>query len=353
MLRPPGVISRLRLSLGVAKPVLMPASRLAGSELIALGGSESIELPEIDHLPVSSEDRDAGLAGTHLVLPPPSVRILRDVRVRLESGHLSCGHGVLVSESVPVAERNRRRERRKRREPTPVSGNVTAFAAPHHDPCSRLAESMPKLILLQHPAVRRFGPITVVHSGLSAMEKHILGFRDPKHLVLREFEPETVVSGDRTVLAGPVTRSGTAGLPSWYREWLKRHLSQSSPPGASLMLALVHGPRDPLAASPILDTLRGRGFTVVDTEALTFGNEASHDSAAGIASAIRDASVLVGASDSALAHVAFANSARVVQVGLSPTVTARAMQLAVSCRLSFHFTGSAHIEATLDMLRNT
>jgi hypothetical protein len=201
--------------------------------------------------------------------------------------------------------------------------------------------------------VRRFGPVTVIHSGLSGIEKHILGFRDPRHLILREYEPEAVVAGDRTVLAGPVTRSGTAALPSWYREWLVRHLSESSPPGASLMLALVHGQEDPLVGSAVLETLRGRGFTVLDTQELTFGNEFSHDSAAGIAAAIRDASVLVGASDSALAHAVLANNAKVVQVGLSPTCTARPMQVAVSCGLTFRYTEPTDIEETLDRLRNS
>ncbi len=338
--------------MGMARPTLIPASRLPGTELIALGGSESFALPEVRALPIGDEDRERGLAGAHLVLPPPSVRMLREVHLQVSSGHLSCGDGLLVAESVPATDRGMRSERRRRNDPVEVSGNVTPYGSSTDDVCARLTETLPKLVILQHPAVRRFGPVTVVHAGMGPLERFVLTFRDPDHLILREFDAAAVVQGERTVLPGPVTRAGTAALPTWFRQWLDRHLADSSPPGASLMVALMHGPTDPLNDPGILDILGDHGFVVIDTKRLTIGDADSSETIGTLVGAVRDASVIVGASDSALSHVAFSRKARIVHVGTTGTVTARPLQVAVSKGLEYHFTKPALLEPTLTSVRH-
>ena len=347
----PGLVKRTTKALGIANAQIVPAARLPGTELVALGGGESVQLPGVRTLPISASDKEHGLAGTSLVLPPSAVRILKGVHIQVRTGVVTLENGCIVAESMPISKDRRMKSPRRSSASTHLAGNVAPYGSTLDDVCAGITEAFPKIVLLQHPAVRRYGPITVVHAGLSPIERFLLSLLDSQQILTEHVGPAAVIQGDRTMLPGPVTRRGTSGSPSWFQEWLDRSLAEISPPRASLMIALIHGAADPLADSDVLNELKAGGFVVIDTSALTLDGSVPSDGISPVVGAIRDASVVVGATDSALAHALLCERADVVHLGLADVVTARPIQLCASKGLNYHFTKPELLGPTLSSLK--
>ena len=102
--RTPQVPSRVRSwagRLGGSRrwPRTVPATVLPGTELIHLGGGESLPCPDAARLPLDDAARRLGLGTTTLALPPARVHVLRDAVVCPSSRVVRSADGRIVAES--------------------------------------------------------------------------------------------------------------------------------------------------------------------------------------------------------------------------------------------------------------
>jgi len=347
------MVDRTRAALGLGGVLVVAASRLEGTELVHLGGGEMVPTPGIGALPLAPRYRSVGLAGETLALPPAAVRILNGVRCSVGDGVVHTEGGAVVAESVSADRLHLvRRERRGRGALVHLSGNVAPYGTPGGSVFEGLLESFPRLLLLQHPAVRRFGRVTAVQpDDLAPLEAHLLGHLDSRQVSVEQMGRGSIVEGDHTMVPAPVTRAGAGALPRWYRRWLDEAAAAAGDTVLPRRLVLTHGADDLLRASPLFDQLvDDLGLVAVDTATNRIDGEAPLRGIDDVVSLIRDAAVLVGATDDALAHALVSRRAEVVQVGLSDTVTPRVLQLAASRGLPHQFVLPGELPAALDRI---
>ena len=106
------VLSRVSGSNGASAIVhrrlrTVPAAVLEGSELIQLGGGESVPCPGIGSLPLAASARRSGLGSPSLALPPARVHVLRDVRIAPSSRVVASGELRDLRRRLATAEEER------------------------------------------------------------------------------------------------------------------------------------------------------------------------------------------------------------------------------------------------------
>ena len=332
----------------------IPASRLSGSELIHLGGGEMVPTPGVRELPLDPAYRSNGLGGESLALPPARVRILEGVHVVVGENVVRLPDGTVVGESVS-SQQLRSLPRRHR---ASLAAMRSGRAAPYGDPGAGafegLVEALPRALLLQHPALRSFAPITLLCApGAPVVERWL---RD--RLGGRQVRPEELAAGDVvqpqvTVVAGPVSRAGAGAIPRWYRRWIDAEAAAAGPAPGPRRLLLVHGGDDPASGrSDLVASAERWDLTTLDcaTGHLIRDGARSEDvwSPSQVVAALRDATVLVGASDDALGHAIVSRRAEIVHVGVQGTVSPRVLQLAESRGLPYRFVRRGEMDTALE-----
>jgi hypothetical protein len=324
---------RLPSGLRLGAPRAIAASRLPGTETVALGGGETVPTPGLAALPVSTRSRAAGLAGDCLALPPATVRVLNDVQVAPAQGVVFTRDRRVVLDSVATERLVLLRRPRRKVPAEHRDGSVAPYGVPDGGVCEALVEALPRALLLQHPALRRYGRVEVLCPPTTAPVESWLLRRLPKgHLLVDRSCTSPLVSATRVLVPSAVTRCGAGAIPRWYDRWVAdavRGLPSAGPPQR---VVLVHGGRDPLRRTALWQQLvHSCGLLPLDTAAL-------HGEALDTALAVlRDARLIVGATDEALSHALLARRARVVEVGLDQLVSPRIAQLCLSRGLPFEF----------------
>lgn len=331
-------------------PELVPAALVPGSELVHLGGGEMVPTPGVPELPLLEPYRHDGLGGESLALPPANVRILNDVQIVLGERVVRTPSGAVVAESVASARVGSLPRHQRGSIPSTRPGSAAPYGTPGGGAFEGLVESLPRALLLQHPALRRWAPISLLcEGGAPPVEAWLLDRLDPRMVRLVTLGARAVVEARHTVVAAPVTRAGAGAITRWYRRWLDDQAAAvGSVDGAPLprRLVLVHGGHDPMHGVVLPEAGHDRPLVVLDTST---GNTSSGPAldGAGIVAALHHAELIVGASDDALGHVALCRRARVVQVGVSELITPRVLQLAESRALPHTFVRPHELHETL------
>jgi hypothetical protein len=203
-------------------PRTVPAAVLNGTELIHLGGGESLPCPDADRLPLTPTSSRLGLGTSALALPPARVHVLHDAVVYPGSRVVGVPDGRIVAESVTTDMVGRAvlDHREMKAPPIRIDGTVAIFRSPLRSRYHTLIDHLPRAGLLIHPAMRRVGPITVLHDGpLSPLETWLLGHLSGRNIRLLQVEPGTPLRAERVLVPSYVTRPRAGAVPSWYRRW--------------------------------------------------------------------------------------------------------------------------------------
>ena len=341
--RTPEVPSRVRNwagRLGGSRrwPRTVPATVLAGTELIHLGGGESLPCPDADRLPLDPAVRRLGLGTAALALPPARVHVLRDVLVQPGSRVVTAADGRVVAESVTqdMVGQALIDPKELRSTPVEIEGTVAVFRSPWRSRYHTLIDHLPRAALLIHPAMHRVGPITVLHDGpLTPLEEWLLPQLSGRNIQLREVEPGTAVRAERVLLPGYVTRPGAGAVPSWYRRWADK-ISIGGAPDAA-----VDGPRrifaDPRSANgrgtvanrQELDTLLDRyGIVAVDPDSIPVPK---------LLGLYREADLVLGVHGSGLSQSLFSRRTHIVELLGGRTLLPNLYYLAASTGLPYDY----------------
>jgi len=203
----------------------VPAAVLEGSELVHLGGGESIACPGIESVSLAPAARRLGLGSPSLALPPARVHVLRDVMLCPGSRVVTTMDGRIVAESLTPDMPGRVDvcDDELRRTPVRLSGTIALYRSPWKPQFHTLVDHLPRAALLAQPAMHHVGPVTLVHDGpLSDVEARLLPRLLGRQIELLEVEAGTPLIADRVLLPGYVTRPFAGAVPSWYRRWLDR-----------------------------------------------------------------------------------------------------------------------------------
>lgn len=320
-------------SLRIGAPATIAASRLAGTETVVLGGGETVPTPGLGALPVSTRHRASGLAGDSLALPPATVRVLKGVQVATSQGAVYTPERRVVLESVATERLGLLRRPRRGAPCEPRERSVAPYGVPGGGVCEALLEALPRALLLQHPALRRYGWVDLLcPPGRAPVESWLLDRLPRGHLRLDRACTTELVSAPRVLVPSAVTRCGAGAVPRWYDRWVARaveDLPRAGPPGR---VVLVHGTRDPLFGTPLWRQLvEVHGLVPLDTSAL------DGDGVTEALAILRDAALIVGASDDALCHALVSRRAQVIELGLREVISPRVAQLCLSRGLAFEF----------------
>ncbi len=293
----------------------VPAAVLNGTELIHLGGGESIPCPDIGTLPLAPSVRRMALGSPSLALPPSRVHVLRDVIVCPGSGLVIDSSGQIVAESMThdMARRVDITDEERRAVPQRLDGTIAVYRSPWRSPYHTLIDHLPRAALLAHPAMRRLGQITLVHDGeLSGVERHLLSQLLPSNVRLMRIETGRSVTAERVVLPGYVTRPGAGAIPSWYRRWIDREaaaiddpVGPGRRPGRRLFLDRFGKERRMANRAQLLPLLEHHRVEPIDPESMEPEE---------LILAFRDAELVIGVTGSGLANAVFSRSAHVVEL---------------------------------------
>jgi hypothetical protein len=314
-------------------PATIAAARLSGTETVVLGGGEMVPTPGLGALPVSTRHRAAGLAGDSLALPPATVRIVKGVQVSTSQGVVYTPDGRVVLDSVATERLGQLRRPRRGAAREQRGRSVAPYGVPGGGACEALLEALPRALLLQHPALRRYGWVELLCPPERApVESWLLDHLPRGHLRLDRGCDADLVGAPRVLVPTAVTRCGAGAVPRWYDRWVAGVVERLPGAGPPRRVVLVHGSRDPLLGTPLWHQLvELHGLVPLDTASMH-----GDDVARGLA-VLRDASVIVGASDDALCHALVARKAKVIEVGLREVISPRVAQLCLSRGLAFEF----------------
>jgi len=326
----------------------VPASRLPGAELMRLGGGEVVATPAVPGLPTDESAAARGLAGASLALPPAAVRVLRDVHLCVGENVVRTPDGAVVAEGANPERLDGLRRRHLGAPVIEAEGTAALHGLPVLGTFEALVESFAPVLLLQHPALHALAPVTVLSAGPTTLvEGFLLDRLTNRQVTLQVIAAGTAVRPTRTLLPSPVTRTGAGAIPGWYRRWLDQQAGAVDIAPAAPRLLLAHGPDDPGLRRPeVREVAEAAGLVTLDT--LT--GAISGDGTLGadeLVSTLRDASLVVGASDDALGHALFSRRAEILQVATASTVTPRVAQLAASRALPYRFLRPAELEPAL------
>ena len=264
---------RLPGNLRLGLPDAIAANRLPGTETVALGGGEMVPTPGLAALPVSTRHRVTGLAGESLALPPATVRVLNDVQIVTEQGVVLTRDRRVVMDSV-ATERLRLVRRPRRNAPgARREGAVAPYGVPGGGVCEALLEALPRVLLLQHPALRRYGRVEVLCPPTTApVESWLLGRLPKGHLLVDRHCTSPLVSARRVLVPSAVTRCGAGAVPRWYDRWVADAVRGLPSAGRPQRVVVVHGGQDPLRRTALWQQLvHSCGLVPLDTSALHGG----------------------------------------------------------------------------------
>lgn len=292
----------------------VPAAVLEGTELIHLGGGESLPCPGVERLPLAASARRLGLGSASLALPPARAHVLRDVTLCPSSRTVLDRQGRVVAESLTadMVGRVGPEEVELSSDPIEIDGTVALYRSPWRPYFHTLIDHLPRAALLAQPAMRRLGPITLVHDGpLSPLERQLLEHLLPARVRLRQVDPGRPVMADRVVLPGYVTRPAAGAIPSWYRRWVDSEAAAARPEGDDvrarrrIFIDRVRSPRRVVNRAELEPVLARHDIEVVEPSVLSPDEEMA---------LFRDAELIVGVTGSGLTNCLFSRSAHVVEL---------------------------------------
>jgi len=262
---------------------------------------------------MAPSSRRLGLGSPSLALPPAQVHVLRDVLLYPGSRTVTDQSGRLVAESLmsDMTGAVGPSSAELSADPVEVDGNVALFRSPWRPYFHTLIDHLPRAALLGQPAVRRLGPVTLVHDGpLSPMEAHLLSRLLPPQVCLLQVEPGTAIRPERLLLPGYVTRPSAGAIPSWYRRWIdqesqRQTVSDTALPGRRIFIDRESSPRRVVNRAEIEPVLERHGIDVVEPSAYSPAVQIEM---------FRRAEVIIGVTGSGLANALFSQAAHVVEL---------------------------------------
>jgi len=293
----------------------VPAAVLDGSELIHLGGGEVVPCPDLEAMQLAPAAQRLGLGSASLALPPARVHVLRDVKLCPGSRLVTTLNGRIVTESMTADMPGRVEvcDGELRAAPLEVEGTIALFRSPWKPQFHTLVDHLPRAALLAQPAMRRVGPITLVHDGpLTDVEAHLLPRLLGRQIKLLEVEPGQPLTAERVLLPGYVTRPFTGAIPSWYRRWIDRE-------AATLQVGPEHRPvgrRRYFIDRPSGDrsvTNRASLDRVLERHQVTTIDPAAMSARERIVR-FRDAELVIGVPGSGMSNLVFSRSTRVIEL---------------------------------------
>lgn len=316
----------------------VPASRLPGATLTRLGGGEQVPTPCVPELPTTDSARAGGLCGSSLALPPATVRTLSEVQLCVGENVVRTRSGSVVVDAVSPDRYSGLRRRHNGAPMIEVEGTAALHGVPVPGVFESLVEALPAALLLQHPALHRMAPVTVLSLGASDLvEGFLLERIENRQVVMATVAAGSVLEPTRTLFPSPVTRQGAGAIPLWYRRWIDAQTAAVTSPPAARRILITHGPDDPLLRHPrLLEVASAAGLATIDTLTGALGGTGTMDADTLVAT-LRDATLVVGASDDALGHAVVCRRTEILQVGVADTVSPRVAQLASARALPYGF----------------
>lgn len=288
---------------------------LDGSELIHLGGGETVPCPGIESTPLAPAARRLGLGSPSLALPPAKVHVLRDVKVCPGSRLVTTLGGRIVSESMTpdMPDRVEVCDDEFRATPVELPGTIALYRSPWKPQFHSLVDQLPRAALLAQPAMRGVGPITLVHDGpLTDIEAQLLPRLLGRQVTLLEVESGVPLVAERVLLPGYVTRPFAGAIPSWYRRWLDREAAtmrtgsvSSSGGRRRYFVDRSAGDRIVTNRAELDEVLTRHHVTTIRPSAMGARERIVR---------FRDAEVVIGVIGSGLSNLVFSRSTRVVEL---------------------------------------
>lgn len=319
-----------------AWPRTVPAAVLGGAELIHLGGGESLPCPDAERLPMDPAARRLGLGTAALALPPARVHQLHGVTVCAGSGVVLSPDGQVIAESVtsdmvghaPLVTRELRAPARH------VDGTIAVYRSPWRGRFASLCEHLPRAALLAHPAMRRVGPITLVHDGpLDPLEAWLLPRLVGRHVRLRQVDAGTPLTADTVLVPGYVTRPMAGAIPSWYRRWADGVAEDGAVRGERRFFIDSGGGDTAVLNRDVLDKVLDRhGVEPVDPTEMP---------AEQVVGMFRDAELVIGVHGTGVSQVLFSRDTHVVELMQGRTLIPRLYYLATSKGLAYDYVPAA------------
>lgn len=332
MRRVRGVVDRLGGNRRGRWPRTVPAAVLRGAELVHLGGGEMLPCPDADRLPLHPAARRLGLGTSALALPPARVHRLVDAVVCPASGVVRTLDGTIVAESV-TADMVGRAPLQPEEFHGParlIEGTVALYRSPWRSRYHQLVDHLPRAALLAHPALRRFGPVTLLHDGpLDRLEAWLLPQLVGRHVRLLEVEPGTPVRAEAVILPGYVTRPGAGAIPSWYRRWADAVAERAGQGGPRrIFLDAGRGPTVVANRPELDDVLARHGVVALDPDQLDACERVGH---------FRDAELVIGVHGTGLSQVLFSRGSHLVELMRGRTLLPRLYYLATAKGLPYDY----------------
>jgi len=322
----------------MAKLRTVPAAVLEGSELVHLGGGETVPCPGIESTPLAPAARHLGLGSPSLALPPAKVHVLRDAKVCPGSRLVTTLGGRIVAESMTTDRPGRVEvsEQELRARPVKLPGTIALFRSPWNAQFHTLVDQLPRAALLAQPAMRRVGPITLVHDGpLSDMEAELLPRLLGRHITLLEVEPGVPLVAERVLLPGYVTRPFSGAMPSWYRRWIDREaasirVEDVSPSGRRRRYYVDRssGDRTVTNRADLDEVLARHHVTTIRPSTMNARERIVR---------FRDAEVVIGVLGSGMSNLVFSRSARVIELVSGPELLPQLFYLAACKGLPYRY----------------
>ena len=326
-------------ALGRRRYRTVPAAVLDGSELIQLGGGETVPCPGIGSLPIAEVARRSGLGSSSLALPPARVHVLRGARIAPGTGVVTAGDRIVAeSLTVDMVDHIDVLHSELRARPAELPGAVALYRSPWRTYFHTLIDHLPRAALLAQPAVRRLGPVTVVHDGpLTPIEQALLPQLLGPGVSLLQVEPGTGIVADQILLPGYVTRPWSGAIPSWYRRWIdreaasERYRGDASRARRRLYIDRTGVRRRVLNRSALDEVLDRHGIETVDPTAMSIQEQVS---------SFRDADLVIGVTGSGLVNTIFSRSAHVVELQTSVEMLPAFYYLAAAKGLPYDYVGA-------------
>jgi capsular polysaccharide biosynthesis protein len=266
----------------------------------------------VELLPLAATARRVGLGSASLALPPARVFVLRDALVCPDSRVVVAPDGRVVAETLTqdMVGNVAPEDDELRDAPIEIDGTVALFRSPWRPYFHTLVDHLPRAALLAQPAMRRVGPVTLVHDGpLGAVEQYLLTRLLPPQVQLRQVAPGRAVRADRVLVPGYVTRPMAGAIPSWYRRWIDREADAVSagpaPRPRRVFIDRRRSPRRVLNQAELEPVLARHGIEAVEPSSLAAQDQIR---------LFRDAELVLGVTGSGLANTLFSRSAQVVEL---------------------------------------
>ena len=315
-----------------AWPRTVPAAVLKGTELIHLGGGESLPCPDAERLPLAPSSARMGLGTASLALPPARVHVLHDAVLYPACRVVMSPDGRIVAESVTtnMVGRAPLDQAELRSPPIRIDGTVAMFRSPLRSRLNTLVDHLPRAGLLIHPAMHRVGPITLVHDGpLTELESCLLAHLGGRNVRLLQVDPGTPLRAERVLVPSYVTRPGSGAVPSWYRRWADAVRLGPAPAGPRRIFVDRRATTGHVATRAELDDVLDRhGVEAVDPSSVAVPE---------LLAMFRASDLVVGMPGSGMAHCLFSRHSHMVELLRGTTVSPELYYLAACKGLPYDY----------------